>query len=231
MTRARPPLLPTLFTALAGLALLASLGPPAEAQVLRCVDPRTGKVSYTNQRCDSGEQARLVEPARSEEALAEEARQAAIAQRRAQAEAARQAAAQRPAPVYTPAPSTASTSPPGTLPDLSQTHACAVARKNLATTQSVRTTTPDTRDALLQLRRACGDQVWAEAVEAERLALLRQAAAQSPPRPPRVTVALDHCDAQACWTADGQRYQAQGANRYTGPQGSCERQANWLHCH
>ena len=89
-----------LTACLAACALLASLGAPA--QVLRCTDPRTGKVTYTDGECTSGSQALEVEPRKTPEALRAEREQAAEAiarkQQRQQAEAAerqREAALQR----------------------------------------------------------------------------------------------------------------------------------------
>ena len=91
---------PLLTACLAACALLASLGAPA--QVLRCTDPRTGKVTYTDGECTSGSQALEVEPRKTPEALRAEREQAAEAiarkQQRQQAEAAereREAALQR----------------------------------------------------------------------------------------------------------------------------------------
>ena len=89
-----------LTACLAACALLASLGAPA--QVLRCTDPRTGKVTYTDGECTSGSQALEVEPRKTPETLRAEREQAAEAiarkQQRQQAEAAerqREAALQR----------------------------------------------------------------------------------------------------------------------------------------
>ena len=73
---------------MAGLA--ASL--PAFAQVLRCTDPRTGQVTYTDGSCAGGTAVREVEPRKTPEELEQEREQAAQAlerrQQRLQAEAA-----------------------------------------------------------------------------------------------------------------------------------------------
>ncbi len=96
-------------------ALLALLGAlclgcaPAQAQVLRCTDPRTGAVSYTDGSCDAGRTAKEVVPARSPEEIAREREQAAQAiarkeqQQRAETAA---AAAARPPPAPTQAAGT-----------------------------------------------------------------------------------------------------------------------------
>lgn len=48
---------------------LAALGSAAQAQVTRCTDAHTGKVSYTDGACSSGEAAREVEPRRTPEEI------------------------------------------------------------------------------------------------------------------------------------------------------------------
>jgi len=61
------------------LAALCAFAAPAQGQVLRCTDARTGAVSYTDGSCDTGRTARQVLPARSAEALALEREEAALA--------------------------------------------------------------------------------------------------------------------------------------------------------
>ena len=61
------------------LAALCAFAAPAQGQVLRCTDARTGAVSYTDGSCDTGRQAQQVLPARSAEALALEREEAALA--------------------------------------------------------------------------------------------------------------------------------------------------------
>lgn len=88
------------------LAALWLCAAPAQGQVLRCTDARTGAVTYTDSGCDSGRQAELVLPARSPEALAREREEAAQAiarkEQRLREEAA--AAALAPAPAAPAAP-------------------------------------------------------------------------------------------------------------------------------
>lgn len=61
------------------LAALCAFAAPAQGQVLRCTDARTGAVSYTDGSCDTGRRAEQVLPARSAEALAREREEAALA--------------------------------------------------------------------------------------------------------------------------------------------------------
>lgn len=88
------------------LAALCLGAASAHGQVLRCTDPRTGAVTYTDGSCDSGRQAEQVLPARSPEALAREREEAAQAiarkEQRLREEAA--AAALAPAPAAPAAP-------------------------------------------------------------------------------------------------------------------------------
>ncbi|WP_367065257.1 DUF4124 domain-containing protein [Oryzisolibacter sp. LB2S] len=92
-----------------GLLLVACCALPAAAQVVRCTDPVTGGVTYTDGGCPRGDAAREVEPRRSPQDIAQERAQAAEAlqrkherqlfeaeQRRASQQAERAAAHTRP---------------------------------------------------------------------------------------------------------------------------------------
>lgn len=93
-------------------ALLALLGAlclacaPAQGQVLRCTDPRTGAVSYTDGACDAGRQAKEVVPARSPEEIARDRERTAeaLARKAQQQREEATAAAARPPPAPTRAP-------------------------------------------------------------------------------------------------------------------------------
>ena len=66
------------------MAALLALAVPflagtAQAQVLRCTDPATGKVTYTDGNCGNGTAAREVEPRKSAEQIRQEREQAAEA--------------------------------------------------------------------------------------------------------------------------------------------------------
>lgn len=80
-----------------GCVLLGTLliSGPASAQVMRCTDARTGKVTYTDSSCESGTQSREVQPRQSPEELARERAQSQeAAQRMRERLAAEQAASQ-----------------------------------------------------------------------------------------------------------------------------------------
>ncbi len=64
----------------AGLAAALWLSVPAvQAQVLRCTDPATGQVTYTDGSCGRGATAREVEPRKTPEEIAQEREQARAA--------------------------------------------------------------------------------------------------------------------------------------------------------
>lgn len=74
------------------LAIFALLA-PAQAQVLRCTDTRTGKVTYTDSSCEGGAQSREVAPRQSPEEVARERAQAEEAAQRMRKRLAEEAAA------------------------------------------------------------------------------------------------------------------------------------------
>ena len=69
---------------LIALCSAEALYAPAQAQVVRCTDARTGKVVYTDGGCASGTAAREVEPRKTEEEIRQERIQAAEALERKQ---------------------------------------------------------------------------------------------------------------------------------------------------
>ena len=63
---------PTAFAALAGAVLWLGTGLDAQAQVTRCTDPVSGKVTYTDGACASGAAATEIERRKTDEELAQE---------------------------------------------------------------------------------------------------------------------------------------------------------------
>ena len=78
------------------LCTAAALCLPAQAQVVRCTDARTGAVVYTDGGCASGTAAREVEPRKTEEEIRQERIQAAEALERKQQRLDAEATAARP---------------------------------------------------------------------------------------------------------------------------------------
>lgn len=105
----RPPLPSLRYAAWLGFWCVCALAAPlAQAQVTRCVDPGTGKVTYTDGACASGASATEIERRKSDEELAQdrareqealqakaERRQQELAQRRLQADERAEDLAQR----------------------------------------------------------------------------------------------------------------------------------------
>ena len=87
------PVMRTLSLAL--LLGLAALTGTAQAQVLRCIDAKTGEVTYTNGRCVSGESTTLIQPPQSAEEIETERTRAIKARERSKAEIARAEAERR----------------------------------------------------------------------------------------------------------------------------------------
>jgi len=113
----------TLAPLLLAAALALGLAAPAQAQVVRCTDPATSKVTYTDGECRRGEAAREVEGRKTPEALALEREQAAEALAR-KYERQQQEALLRPPPTA-PAPEAQP------APDPARSPACQRARQQL----------------------------------------------------------------------------------------------------
>lgn len=75
-----------LLAPIAALALMAAAGwpQPGAAQVMRCTDPATGKVTYTDGACHRGDAVREVEARKTPEEIAQERQQASEALERKQ---------------------------------------------------------------------------------------------------------------------------------------------------
>lgn len=107
------------------LAMAACLAGPASAQVVRCTDPATGKVTYTDGECRRGDAAREIEARKTPEELEQEREQAAEALARKH-ERQQHEALLRPPPAAAPA-----TSPPTAPPHPANSAACQQARQRL----------------------------------------------------------------------------------------------------
>lgn len=110
------------------LAAAAWAALPAAAQVMRCTDPATGKVSYTDGDCRRGEAGREVEARKSPQEIAQEREQAAQAQERKQERLQMEARQLRDAQL---AERAARSAQPPVLDDPAQSLPCQRARKQL----------------------------------------------------------------------------------------------------
>jgi hypothetical protein len=210
--RARPS---SLLYGLAACAALWSLDAPA--QVMRCTDPRTGQVTYTDGRCAGGAQAHEVEPRKTPEEIRAEREQAAEAlarkHERQQAEAAeqrREEARQRAA------------RPAGTAqqPDYAHSAACARSRRAVDEARSHSdTSTVDDQVRVQALQR----QMNLDCLGPQRSAEIEAAApvqpvptspvfvvphrlppVVTPPQPPAAPIV--GCNVFRCWDGNGTKY-------------------------
>ncbi len=205
-------------SACAALALAALAWPAAGwAQVVRCTDPATGSVTYTNGRCDAGARGVEIAPSPSAEDIARERRQAAEAEQRKQARRAQEHAAAQAAAQAQAAPA------PAQPPDPAQSSACRQARQALA--QQLATLDPslfDTRARLDAAQRqadlACLTPYEQARIASERAADTASTAPvivvppphQRPPhhqRPPRPQPReITHCNVFRCYDSRGNTY-------------------------
>ena len=110
------------------LSLMSLLALPAAAQVLRCTDTQTGKVTYTDGTCAGGTAAREVEARKSPEELQQERELAAEALERKQERQQQEARQRRDAEQ---AERAARTAQPLARSDPAQSAQCQRARQNL----------------------------------------------------------------------------------------------------
>ncbi len=195
------------------LAALCLGGGPAQGQVLRCTDARTGAVSYTDGSCASPEKAEQVLPALSPEALAREREQAAqaIARKEQRLRLEAEAAALNPPP---PAPAQAQTA--------AETPRCGASRQQLQGLlarpgRDAAVYSQQLAAAQQQVERDClGPQAYGELEQARvRTAVpiapvivvppLRPPRPLPPPvQPPRPQ--MQHCNVFRCYDRQGNTY-------------------------
>jgi len=119
------PAAPALALLLAGMACWAQ---PAAAQVMRCTDPATGQVTYTDGGCHRGDAVREVQERQSPQDIARERQQAAEALERRQERLRLEAEQRRDAQQAERAARQATTAP---RDDPAQSMACRQARRQL----------------------------------------------------------------------------------------------------
>lgn len=199
------------------------LAASAQAQVVRCQDPRTGQVTYTDGECSGGDKAREVQARKSAEELAQERAQAAEAlerkQQRLELEKTRQEAetarlqAQRQRELLE--------RPPAPRPNYAQSPQCQASRRqwqtlNEAQTREPMVLQPGLEAAQRQMDLDClGPEGYAE-VEKARAGRQMQAPSvvvvpprypvytrPAPPPPPR---RITHCNVFRCYDSQGNSY-------------------------
>lgn len=212
---------------LGAAALLCTAAP---AQVVRCTDAHTGKVTYTDGACTSGATAREVEARKTPEEIRQERAQAAEAlerkQQRLEQEAAatrlqaeREALRQR---------EQATSAPP--RPDYARSPECLRARRQWRELNEAQAREPLVHHPTLD---AAQRQMDLDCLGPEGYAELEKArASQRPPlvvvpggrptyipQPPRPR--LTHCSEFTCFDSEGRGYPRAGPGRLPGPDGVC----------
>jgi len=202
-----------------------------QAQVVRCTDARTGKVTYTDGACESGAAAREVEPRKTAEELQQERAQAAEAlqrkQQRLETEAAatrlqaeREALRQR---------GQATSAPP--RPDHARSPECLRSRRQWQELNEAQVREPLVQNPALD---AAQRQMDLDCLGPEGYAEMERArASQRPPlvvvpnarpaypTPPPSRPKLTHCTEFTCFDTEGKAYPRAGPGRLPGPDGTC----------
>lgn len=202
---------------LAMLTLL--LASAAQGQVTRCVDPKTGKTTYTDGLCSSGESGRIVVEQQSRDAIEAQRAQAAAARRRTN-EADQRALETLQAMNQSPRP-TAATSLGGSGEPSMNSAACKRAQHDLAVVQNIRTTKRSAEPEARAMRIACGLPEPMSATGSQSMPM------QMPAAPPAV---ITSCDATGCWDSAGGRYNKGAGNTYFGPRGACTASGGTMVC-
>lgn len=223
----------------------AGLGLGAQAQVVRCTDARTGKVTYTDGACASGSATHEVEARKSPEELQREREIAAEAlerkQQRLQAEAdAEQAEARRSAE----RDRSRATQPQ----DYARSAECARSRRQLDIVASGLARTPYEQDMRLEAAQrqvdldCLGPQGYAEVEKARsnqpRVLVVPPSARYpsgypspfphaGPPQPPR---SLVQCGDWRCTDNRGDTYPRTGPGRFPGQGGVCRSNGGQAPC-
>jgi len=217
------------------LVFLGMLSPfhTASAQVLRCTDARTGKVTYTDSACDTGARSQEVQPRKSPEELAQERAQGEEAEQRMRERlAAEAAAAQQREAQQAREEREARRAQHGTsAADYANSAACANARRALDAVAASVSQSADTPSARLvtaqrQMELSClGPDGYARA-EAARAGQPQVVVVQPPawpvhPRPPHRPNRTDQpslkgCTLLTCTDSNGKHYPRTGPGSFDG---------------
>lgn len=205
----------------------------AHAQVNRCTEPRTGKVTYTDGSCDAGQRSAQVEARKSEQALALERAQAeqALEQKRTRQEAQAEAEQRQLEREALQAQRTRPAQRPAAPADYAQSAACTDARRALSAAVGTLARTPEEQATRIdaaqqQMDFAClGPEGYARA-QASRASFVNQppiVVVQPPawpghPRPPRPDYPrgphIKECTSFTCTDSNGKRYPRTGRGSF-----------------
>ena len=210
------------------LVLAFALTSPAHGQVFRCKDA-TGKLSFSDRPCDSGQSGALIQRQRSQEAIQQERMEAAEAQFQKEVRRSMESPQTNQTPMRATAP----------VPPTVNQWACRKAKDNYQTTAGGTFRNALERAKTLQeeeqrVNKACGTnqneyanpQAVADRDRQEKEAR-RAAREQQKPKPTIIT----HCDPGFCYDDTGGVYHKSGPDLMTGPNGkTCHRTGTFWNC-
>lgn len=198
--------------------LIVMMAVAAQAQVIRCTNPKTGQVTYSDRQCVSSHSGVLVERRKSHEEIMSERLQAAEANeqkyrnRLAEIEVQQQAGQQ--------APMVAQQSPP----DKSTSYECRQVQKDHETVSSIRTGTEEERR----------NRINASTVKVNATCGMKTELIQPPARPVLINnrpTNFTRCDSGFCYDNLGGVYHRTGPMFMTGPNGrTCHRSGTTWTC-
>ncbi len=199
----------------------------AYAQVHKCTDARTGKVTYTDSVCATSEQRALVVPKVSEQDAARQRMEAADANLRVQGEIAgieqrkqaREAELRQQQGQYS------------SGDDRSGSAGCAKAKRELSLAQSIRTGNRSVAAEAMALEAECGmpSGTAADVVSAQNPPKKQQRRQPTTGTVNTAPSVITSCDSSGCWDSSGTRYQRSG-NVMNGPNGACTITGNAVNC-
>ena len=193
----------------------------AQGQVIKCTNPKTGAVTFSDVPCETGQGGVVVQQRRSDQEIRADNQRAAEAnERKYQQRAAEQDKQPQFAQQERPQQQR--------QPDKSQSHACQQAKRDLDVVSSSVTGSEDQRR----------NRINASTVSVNAACGTRTEMIQPPPvmvqpgrQPARShTVEMSHCVPGFCYDGKGGVYHRNGPDHMTGPNGSsCNRSgSNWL---
>jgi Domain of unknown function (DUF4124) len=189
--------------------LLLLLAGVAQAQVNKCVHPKTGKVIYSDTRCDTSQSEKLLENRKSDDEIMVERMQAAQANERRQLDRANE---MQPVPVAA----------QQTRPDKVDSYECRLALKNHETTTSINTNRNVINASIMKVNAICGTKT-----ELIQPSISKSSTTSTPVNQP---ANITHCNSGFCYDDQGGVYHKGGPSFMVGPNGrTCNGAGNsWI---
>lgn len=202
-----------------GAALVYLLSFAAGAQVIRCVEPKTGAVTYTDGKCSGTQRGAEVVPQSTPDQIRQERAQSQEALRRNQQEQAAIAAREAANAARTRYAEQADTN----QADKSQSAECKRALSNLDVVQRSITNKNGVPGARAIVNVECGTNINIDGNS-------RRARSHDPMSMPMQPSVITSCDAGGCWDNMGGRYNRSG-KAFFGPGGkACQQIGSMMQC-